>query len=80
MIFMKKKFKKSHARGTKNLKDGKLMIFYHLYFAKKVVKGFSNKNHKNIVAVFPTGSKKRKPNNDDKQYHGQGKSRPSTLC
>ena len=28
---------------------------------------------KNIIAVFPMGSKKRKSNNDDKHDHGQEK-------
>ena len=57
-------------KRTKGLKKGSS--------AKKCEK-YEN-NAKTIAAVFPRGSEKRKPNNDDKHGHGQEKRKPSTLC
>ena len=58
------------------------MTFYNFY--EKIAKIHclgANKGvlTKTTVAVFPTGSKKRESNNDDKHDHGQEKRRPSTY-
>ena len=55
------------------------MIFYHSYFLKGA-SGFHVTIYEHIAAVFPSGSKKRKSNNDDNHGYGLEKRRPSTLC
>ena len=62
-----------------------LNIFYDFYGNQKIPlpgglkRRLQVKVTKIIAAVFPSGSKKKKSNNDDKHGHGLEKRRPPTL-